>query len=229
MYALQGPMAACGYVVPHFPASSGLQSSPASVLLRLRGTQAFRLRPPAWLSRSAGPRGAAAGLLREPPADVADPQRWLLVAAVLGGYVSGLLVKSSASWRMRAAMLACCTHTPVATAASSSSELALAVLAGLLSSSCCILQLGLNVFSLGCAGFAALDCLRRPARALTVAGLSFRIATGGLRWALSPRGAIVWLTALVLTFSPELLKYWNCAPGLLRKRKVRRWFRKSKG
>ncbi len=49
--------------------------------------------------------------------------------------------------------------------------LGLAVLGGLLSSSCCVLQLALNAASLGCAGFSALTPYRPLFLAATAGGL----------------------------------------------------------
>jgi hypothetical protein len=49
--------------------------------------------------------------------------------------------------------------------------LGLAVLGGLLSSSCCVLQLALNALSFGCAGFSALTPYRPLFLAATAGGL----------------------------------------------------------
>lgn len=49
--------------------------------------------------------------------------------------------------------------------------LGLAVLGGLLSSSCCVLQLFLNALSVGCAGFSALTPYRPLFLALTASSL----------------------------------------------------------
>lgn len=49
--------------------------------------------------------------------------------------------------------------------------LGLAVLGGLLSSSCCVLQLLLNALSVGCAGFSALTPYRPLFLALTASSL----------------------------------------------------------
>ena len=52
-------------------------------------------------------------------------------------------------------------------------SLLIALVGGLLSSSCCIVQLALNALAFGCAGFAALDKFRAPAAAATAAALVF--------------------------------------------------------
>ena len=49
--------------------------------------------------------------------------------------------------------------------------LLIALVGGLLSSSCCVVQLALNALAFGCAGFAALDKFRAPAAAATAAAL----------------------------------------------------------
>lgn len=48
---------------------------------------------------------------------------------------------------------------------------AYAVLGGLLSSQCCVIQLALNAMSVGCAGFSALTPYRPAFLAATTAGL----------------------------------------------------------
>jgi hypothetical protein len=47
---------------------------------------------------------------------------------------------------------------------------------GLLSSSCCVIQLALNAFGLGCAGFAALDRWRPLTLSLTFSSLLLKAA-----------------------------------------------------
>lgn len=54
---------------------------------------------------------------------------------------------------LAAAKMTSCTAKGCRSAGSSQAP-AWAILAGLLSSSCCVLQLALNYFALGCAGFA---------------------------------------------------------------------------
>mmetsp|Transcript_34901 Transcript_34901/g.81632 ORF Transcript_34901/g.81632 Transcript_34901/m.81632 type:complete len:309 (+) Transcript_34901:63-989(+) len=86
---------------------------------------------------------------------------------------------------------------------------------GLLSSSCCVLQLVLNSFSLGCAGFAALDAWRTPARVLTLtvllAGTVACRLKIGVWWPATPQGAAVCGFIALLLFSPELLRSFNQA------------------
>jgi hypothetical protein len=84
---------------------------------------------------------------------------------------------------------------------------------GLLSSSCCVLQLLLNVFSLGCAGFNTwLGPLRPLMLAITVSlqASMWRVAlTGrGERLLVSATGATT-VTA-VLSLLPELLGFCWC-------------------
>eukprot|EP01062_Namystynia_karyoxenos_P017243 TRINITY_DN16336_c0_g1_i1.p2 TRINITY_DN16336_c0_g1~~TRINITY_DN16336_c0_g1_i1.p2 ORF type:complete len:190 (+),score=47.96 TRINITY_DN16336_c0_g1_i1:80-649(+) len=50
----------------------------------------------------------------------------------------------------------------------------LAVCGGLLGSSCCVLQLGLNTLGFGCAGFAVLDPFRPYVAAATVSALAYK-------------------------------------------------------
>jgi len=87
---------------------------------------------------------------------------------------------------------------------------------GMLSSSCCMLQMALNLLSLGCAGFAALDRWQRPARAMTFALGLWRIAyvrrNFGIWWPLTVEGAAVCTLTLVLAMSPELVRFVNRKP-----------------
>jgi len=97
---------------------------------------------------------------------------------------------------------------------------ALAALAGgLLASSCCLVQLALNAFGLGCAGFAALDAWRAPALAAGLAALA--AAHGRHR---SKRRTVVWLSVmLALATSPE----WTAAVG--KAGGVRAWAASARG
>lgn len=91
-------------------------------------------------------------------------------------------------------------------------DLLFAVSEGLLGSSCCIVQLGLNVFSVGCAGFAAMDAARGPARALAIGALLYRSVTesrGGRLWPLTLRGFVVCSVTALLAFTPELVQVVN--------------------
>ena len=112
---------------------------------------------------------------------------------------------------------------------------------GLMSSSCCLIQLILNAFSFGCAGFAALDVLRPFFMCLTFGALSTRTAfalglvpgsgmpavasavstTAGVKSRLAStvnksdiqQLAASWLAAAVLSFLPEILKLMNSRGG----------------
>jgi hypothetical protein len=85
-----------------------------------------------------------------------------------------------------------------------------AVVGGLLSSSCCAVQLALNALSLGCAGFAVLDKLRPAFLALTVTGLTAKALMYDVRSPAALRRAVpTWLLALGLAATPELVKMVN--------------------
>jgi len=95
--------------------------------------------------------------------------------------------------------LACCSRPP-------RTNHALSALAGLLSSSCCLLQLGANALSIGCAGFNTVLGPARPAMRLLTAAWLLVLWTLTLRrrW---PRHHAVFSTLLCagLAFMPELL------------------------
>ncbi len=86
-------------------------------------------------------------------------------------------------------------------------------LQGLLSSSCCALQLVLNAFSFGCAGFnTVLGPYRPPLMALTlvIQGWQWQISRG--RFDMRQRATIASVIALPLMLLPEiLLAYSTCA------------------
>jgi len=91
-------------------------------------------------------------------------------------------------------------------------EWGLATAGGLLSSSCCVIQLYLNFFSLGCAGFAALDRFRPFFLFLTGTGLAtktylydYKIYNNILRSIPS------WLIAIALSCSPHVVRMINQA------------------
>jgi hypothetical protein len=90
----------------------------------------------------------------------------------------------------------------------SRTEASLVVFGGLMSSSCCLIQLLLNAVSVGCAGFSALGILRP---------LSLSVSFGylGARSFLEHRTGIKkprpwsWGAALVLSFLPEIIHMAN--------------------
>jgi copper chaperone CopZ len=81
------------------------------------------------------------------------------------------------------------------------------LLGGLLISSCCVIQLGLNLFGIGCAGLNTLLLPYRPLFiSLTVISLTYSfIRYRPSKWNFM---AIVSVT-LLLSFSPELLRIYN--------------------
>mmetsp|Transcript_66654 Transcript_66654/g.134357 ORF Transcript_66654/g.134357 Transcript_66654/m.134357 type:complete len:343 (-) Transcript_66654:254-1282(-) len=79
---------------------------------------------------------------------------------------------------------------------------------GLLSGSCCLLQLVLNYFAVGCAGFAALDKARPFFLTLTFGGLAGRAGIERKAGVSSPR-PVSWAIALTLAFLPEILRLAN--------------------
>lgn len=91
-------------------------------------------------------------------------------------------------------------------------EMSVATVGGLLSSSCCVLQLVLNSLSIGCAGFAVLDRFRPFFLALTFSSLAFKTWYFDVRlkrtvW----RSIPTWIVALALAFSPHAVKFINRA------------------
>lgn len=94
-------------------------------------------------------------------------------------------------------------------------ELLAASAGGLLSSSCCAVQVLLNTFSIGCAGFAALDHLRPFFILLTFSSLIYKTIVYDLRtykqlWRSSPS----WLVAVILTMFPTIMRHLNRGMGL---------------
>ena len=86
----------------------------------------------------------------------------------------------------------------------------IATLGGLLSSSCCLVQLVLNLFGVSCLGFAALDVWRPLFALLTGSTLVLRheLARRAGRVA-TTQTVLTALAAVTLTFTPELVKLWN--------------------
>ena len=105
-------------------------------------------------------------------------------------------------------------------------QLSIALAGGLLSSSCCVLQLALNALSIGCAGeLPLLACLRAchlsdmqpgagfgsltPFRHYFTAATAISLALTHARYKDRRRTAVAALLALALTSSPELVRRWN--------------------
>ena len=84
---------------------------------------------------------------------------------------------------------------------------------GLLSSSCCLIQVGMNYLSLGCAGFSALDILRPFFLTTTFGALGARSVLEHASGMRAPRPGS-WIAALLLAFLPEILRARNRAVGL---------------
>eukprot|EP01088_Endostelium_zonatum_P015219 TRINITY_DN3637_c0_g1_i1.p1 TRINITY_DN3637_c0_g1~~TRINITY_DN3637_c0_g1_i1.p1 ORF type:complete len:197 (+),score=37.88 TRINITY_DN3637_c0_g1_i1:22-591(+) len=81
----------------------------------------------------------------------------------------------------------------------------LGVTGAFLSSSCCLIQLVLNYFSFGCAGFSVLTPWRSVFLSLTFASLA-------LQWKIRDhdRKLVLYTTAITLiTFSSDILDYYN--------------------
>ncbi|KAF9949669.1 hypothetical protein BGZ70_001673, partial [Mortierella alpina] len=99
--------------------------------------------------------------------------------------------------------------TPSPSSSSSSSPSSWSYLSaaavGLLSSSCCVIQLVLNIFSIGCAGFSILTPLR-PVFITISAGLIL-YTVYQYRW--SSRTAITLAMTLFLTATPEMVALHN--------------------
>eukprot|EP00698_Gefionella_okellyi_P001065 TRINITY_DN10952_c0_g1_i1.p1 TRINITY_DN10952_c0_g1~~TRINITY_DN10952_c0_g1_i1.p1 ORF type:complete len:157 (-),score=22.36 TRINITY_DN10952_c0_g1_i1:154-624(-) len=84
------------------------------------------------------------------------------------------------------------------------------IVLGLLSSSCCIIQLVLNLFSIGCAGFALLTPFRTVFITLLVVSFAIRIYLYGVTRAL----VLSLLVSVLLTFSTELVAQFNASSSL---------------
>ncbi len=89
-------------------------------------------------------------------------------------------------------------------------ELLAASLGGLLSSSCCTIQLVLNSVSVGCAGFAVLDRFRPFFLFFTFSSLAYKTAMYDVRLHHKPwRSLSTWIVALVLATSPAVVRRLN--------------------
>ncbi|KAH7049090.1 hypothetical protein BKA57DRAFT_463020 [Linnemannia elongata] len=80
-----------------------------------------------------------------------------------------------------------------------------AITLGLLSSSCCIIQLALNLLSVGCAGFSVLTPYRPLF--LTFSSLLVLVTIYKYRW--SSRSALTLALVLTLTTTPEMVAVYN--------------------
>ncbi|KAI9254294.1 hypothetical protein BY458DRAFT_521069 [Sporodiniella umbellata] len=74
-------------------------------------------------------------------------------------------------------------------------------LTALMASSCCVIQLVLNLFSFSCAGFSVLTPYRTWLSCLTIAVLVYQ----------GPRRPGVFLVCLILLVSPEWVRWFNTA------------------
>ncbi|CAG8553610.1 15854_t:CDS:1 [Dentiscutata erythropus] len=81
-----------------------------------------------------------------------------------------------------------------------------AILCGLLSSSCCVIQLILNIFSVGCAGFSLLTPYRLVFLSFTAILITTTIFQYGL---LSKRTLITIFISVLLSISPEVVSRYN--------------------
>ncbi|KAG0276737.1 hypothetical protein BGZ96_003166, partial [Linnemannia gamsii] len=80
-----------------------------------------------------------------------------------------------------------------------------AVTLGLLSSSCCLIQLALNLMSVGCAGFSILT----PYRPLFLTFSSLLVLVTVYRYGWSSRTALTLALMLTLTTTPEMVAVYN--------------------
>ncbi|KAI9031687.1 hypothetical protein CLU79DRAFT_729630 [Phycomyces nitens] len=79
-------------------------------------------------------------------------------------------------------------------------------LTALLSSSCCIIQLALNLFSFSCAGFAVMTPFRPVLTAITLVLLTYSFYTRGWK---QKNTAGITLVSIVLLVSPEIVQWIN--------------------
>ncbi|KAK3820620.1 MAG: hypothetical protein JOS17DRAFT_793977 [Linnemannia elongata] len=80
-----------------------------------------------------------------------------------------------------------------------------AVTLGLLSSSCCLIQLALNLMSIGCAGFSVLT----PYRPLFLAFSSLLVLVTIYKYRWSSRTTLTLALVLALTTTPEMVAVYN--------------------
>jgi copper chaperone CopZ len=80
-----------------------------------------------------------------------------------------------------------------------------ALFSALLSSSCCVIQLALNLFSVSCAGFAIFTPYRQYLVALTMVLSISSLVTSGF----TKRSALNFAVCIMLMVSPEIVNYIN--------------------
>jgi copper chaperone CopZ len=86
----------------------------------------------------------------------------------------------------------------------------LSLIGGLLSSSCCVIQLLLNSLQLGCAGFAVLIPWQPHFRTLTLLALAHLVYREGL----SRRSLLTVVATVALMFSQDVVRFHNLRTGL---------------
>lgn len=86
----------------------------------------------------------------------------------------------------------------------------LPALTGLLSSSCCVVQLVLNYFSISCAGFAVLTPYRNVLSSITILLLSYNVYSKGLK---NRHALLSVLLSVAFMISPEVVKLVNHLPA----------------
>jgi len=89
-------------------------------------------------------------------------------------------------------------------------ELLAATVGGLLSSSCCAVQLFLNSISVGCAGFAVLDRFRPLFLCLTFSSLAYKTVAYDVHLHKNPwRSLPTWVVAVALASAPVVVRRLN--------------------
>ena len=167
----------------------------AAALAPARGPLSAHVRAPRAGASLRHVRPAAAPSAESAPdAAAAASEKPYTAVATAGATALGLVAFASAA-RFAAA--------GAARGGARGSGVPLALVGGLLSSSCCAIQLALNAVSLGCAGFAALDASRPLWLLLTAGSLCARAARGGAR---SAGFALTCALALALAAMPEMLR-----------------------
>ncbi|KAG0219170.1 hypothetical protein B0O80DRAFT_502201 [Mortierella sp. GBAus27b] len=80
---------------------------------------------------------------------------------------------------------------------------------GLLSSSCCVIQLVLNAFSIGCAGFSVLTPFRPIFTSISFLLILYTI----YKYRFSSRTALTLAITILLTIAPEMVSVYNQSPS----------------
>ena len=89
-------------------------------------------------------------------------------------------------------------------------EISAGILGGLLSSSCCTIQLVLNSVSVSCAGFAVLDKFRPLFLLITFSSLAYKTYMYDVRVHKRIfRSLPTWLLAIALASSPHIVRFLN--------------------